>query len=88
PEQRVRILKSFSTEEKELITFYSYPQHLEDNLDMRAVERHLQAFKERFKKRRPDARSEAWEGIARLVASNSRQELLSWVKDERPAVKN
>jgi len=87
PAQRARILKGFTVEEKELIEYYSYPQHLEQNLDLACVEAHLKRFREIIKKAAPAAKSSVQKGIARLVESYSPEKLLSYVKDERPLVK-
>jgi hypothetical protein len=85
--QRNRILTAFSEEEKELITYYSFPQHVEQNLDLACVEAHLIKLRESLKKSGPAAKSEAYKGIMALVESNPAEKLLSWVKDERPLVK-
>lgn len=85
--QRARILQGFTVEEKELIEYYSYPQHLEQNLDMACVEAHLKRFQELIRKSAPAVKSGVQQGIARLVESYSPEKLLSYVKDERPLVK-
>lgn len=86
PEQRIRILKTFNDEEKELITYYSYPQHVEQNLDLECVKAHLKKLQEALKKS-GIAKTEAYKGILSLVESNPPEKLLSWVKDERPLIK-
>lgn len=87
-EQRGRILKSFSAEEKDLITYYSYPQHIQQELNISHVQAHLRNFKDRLKKTRSSKRkSDAYQGIARWAAYYPREKLLSWVSDERPLVK-
>jgi hypothetical protein len=86
-EQRARILKTFSDEEKELITYYSYPQHVEQNLDLSCVETHLKKLRETLKKAGATVKSEAYKGILALSESYPPEKLLSWVKDERPLVK-
>ena len=85
--QRSRILSRFSDAEKELITYYSYPQHVADNLDLACVEAHLKTLKATLKKNSPAAKTEAYKGILALVESNPPEKLLSWVTDERPLVK-
>ncbi len=84
--QRSRILSRFTESEKELVTYYSYPQHVSDNLDLASVEAHLKKLKATLKKNSPAAKTEAYKGILALVESNPPEKLLSWVKDERPLV--
>lgn len=86
-DQRGRILNNFNHEEKELIGFYSYPQHIEQNLDISCVQAHLKRFKEQVKQGGPGLRSSAYRGIARLAKNYPVEKLLSYVKDERPLVK-
>jgi hypothetical protein len=86
-EQRSRILRAFDEEEKELITYYSYPQHVEQNLDLTCVKAHLKKLKETLLRANPTIKSEAYKGILALVESNPPEKLLSWVKDERPLIK-
>jgi hypothetical protein len=85
--QRARVLQQFNEEEKELISFYSAPQHIEQNLDLTYVEQHLKRFKAIFKQASPAAKSQGHAGLARLAAQYPMEKLLSYVKDERPAVK-
>jgi hypothetical protein len=86
-DQRARILRNFNPEEKELIAFYSYPQHIEQNLDISCVEGHLKRFKEMMRQGGTGLKSAAYRGIARLAKSIPKEKLLSCVKDERPLVK-
>jgi len=86
-EQRGRILKAFTAEEQELITYYSYPQHVEQNLDLASVEAHLKKLKEKLQQGAPGAKTQAYKGIMTLTASIPPEKLLSWVKDERPLIK-
>jgi len=86
-EQRARILRAFNDEEKELITYYSYPQHVEQTLDLTCVEVHLKHLKETLLRANRSVKSDAYKGILALVDSHSPEKLLSWVKDERPLVK-
>lgn len=86
-DQRARILQNFNAEEKELISFYSHPQHIEQNLDTACVETHLKRFKEMLKQGGSTLKSSAWRGMARLAKSTPQEKLLSWVKDERPGIK-
>lgn len=85
--QRARILNSFSPEEKELIAFYSYPQHVEQNLDAAKVESHLKKLKTLFKKREKVPATGSNRRISALAGLISPEKLLSCVKDERPVVK-
>lgn len=87
PAQRSRILRGFNAEEKELIEYYSYPQHLEQNLDLASVEAHLKKFRELLLKENPKVKAPSHKGIARLLESYPPEKLLSCVKDERPLVK-
>lgn len=86
-EQRGRILQNFNAEEKELITYYSYPDHLEQNLDLTCVNEHLRRFKELMKQGGPTLKSAAYRGISRLAKSRPLTEMLSYIKDERAVVK-
>jgi len=86
-DQRGRILQQFNAEEKELISFYSYPQHLEQNLDLGCVQGHLKRFKELLKEGSSSLSSNASQGIVQLARKHSREKLLSCLKDERPRVK-
>lgn len=85
--QRARILNSFGPEEKELIAFYSYPQHVEQNLDAAKVESHLKKLKTLFKKREKVPATGSNRRISALAGLISPEKLLSCVKDERPVVK-
>lgn len=85
--QRARILKGFNAEEKQLIEYYSYPQHLEQNLDMASVEAHLKNFRELLLKDNARLKAPSHKGIARLIESYPAEKLLSCVKDERPLVR-
>lgn len=87
PSQRTRILKGFSAEEKELIEYYSYPQHLEQNLDLACVEAHLKKFRELLLRENSRLRAPSHQGISRLIESYPAEKLLSCVKDERPLVR-
>lgn len=82
-QQRARVLNSFAPEEKELIAFYSHPQHVEQNLDTGKVAAHLQKLKAHFSKREKNPSSKR---IATLIGLISQEKLLSCVKDERPVV--
>jgi hypothetical protein len=84
--QRARVLRQFTTDEKELIAFYSDPRHIEQNLDIASVQKHLQRFKALFK-RKKTREKDAHQGLAQLAAQYPLEKLLSYVKDERPAVK-
>lgn len=87
--QRGRILQNFDPQEKELITFYSYPQNLEQNLNLDLVEAHLKRFQELFKSKelkKPLQKTDSARGIGKLVESVSPEELLCCIKDERPVV--
>lgn len=86
-DQRSRILKSFTDEEKELITYYSYPEHIEQNLDLACVDAHLKKFKDLLKQGSSQAKTPAFKGIAQLAKTMPQEKLLSCVKDERPLVK-
>lgn len=84
--QRARMLNRFNPDEKELIAFYSYPQHVEQNLDVALVEAHLKKLRALFSKGDNAPHSAAYDHIARLAALISREKLLLCVKDERPVV--
>jgi hypothetical protein len=85
--QRSRILNSFTEEEKELITYYSYPEHIEQNLDLACVEAHLKKFRDLITQGGLQTKTPAFKGIAQLAKTTPREKLLSCVKDERPLVK-
>jgi hypothetical protein len=85
--QRARLLKSFSNDEKELITYYSYPQHIQQELDIARVQAQLAQFRERLRKSAPPPRSNAYQAVSELAKSYPQEKLLSWVNDERPRVK-
>jgi hypothetical protein len=85
--QRAKLLKNFSPEEKELIAFYSYPQHVEENLDVQQVETHLKKLKVLFQKREKKASQVFGQRVTSLIELISTQKLLSCVKDERAVVK-
>ncbi len=87
-DQRARIMKNFNPEEKELIAYYSYPKHIEQNLDVACVQTHLQRFKVMLEKGGPGLKSAAYRSISTLAKSYPLEKLLSCVKDERPAVKS
>lgn len=85
-QHRAKILNGFSPEEKELIAFYSYPQHIEQNLDASKVAAHLNQLKARFSKRDKQPQTPSGKRIASLTALIPAEKLLSCVKDERPVV--
>ncbi len=85
---RAKFLKSFNPEEKELIAFYSYPQHVEQNLDVAKVQAHLQKLKAIFARKTNGPKSNGHKQLATLAGLISREKLLSCVKDERLAVKH
>ena len=87
-EQRGRFLRVFTEQEKELITYYSYPQHVEQELDLASVEAHLRKLKLALKKANQSSKSVARKGLLALVGNHPPEKLLSWVKDERPLVKH
>ncbi len=86
PERRKKIIQNFNQDERELISYYSYPQHIEQNLDLTSVSKHLRQFKEMMQQGGSSLKSNAYRGISQLVKSNSLEKLLSYVKDERPKV--
>jgi hypothetical protein len=85
--QRAKLLKNFNPEEKELIAFYSYPQHIEQNLDVHQVEAHLKKLKMLFQKREKKDSQAFSQRITSLIGLISSQKLLSCLKDERSLVK-
>jgi hypothetical protein len=85
--QRAKLLKNFNPEEKELIAFYSYPQHVEQNLDVQQVEMHLKKLKILFQKREKKTSHVFSQRVTSLIEPISTQKLLSCVKDERAVVK-
>lgn len=87
--QRANILQNFNPEEKELISFYSYPQHIEQNLDVSCVHGHLKRFKSLFQQGSGGAslKSQGHHGLARLAEQYPLEKLLSYVKDERPVIR-
>ncbi len=70
-----------------MIAFYSDARQIEQNLDIRHVEEHLQRFKEMLRQGGSGFRGTASRGIARLAKSYPIEKLLSCVKDERLLVK-
>ncbi len=86
-QQRARILQSFSEAEKELITYFSYPQHIEQQLDVSLVQHHLQQFQERMTQKQPAPKKRVTPGIHHLAELNPREKLLSYVENERPAIR-
>lgn len=85
-QHRAKILNRFAPEEKELIAFYSYPQHIEQNLDPEQVALHLRKLKTHFSKREKPAQTPFAKRMTTLTSLISAEKLLSCVKDERPVV--
>ncbi|WP_373532237.1 hypothetical protein [Vampirovibrio sp.] len=85
--QRAKLLHNFNPAEKELIAFYSYPQHVEQHLDIDQVEAHLKKLKALFNKRARKSSQASSQRITALIGLISAQKLLSCVKEERAVVK-
>lgn len=86
--QRTRILKSFSAEEKTWILHYSELTRIRAELNFKAVQTHLEHFKEWLTQNRSSSKTPAGRQLAKLAGQYSREKLLSWVSDERSGVQH
>ena len=85
-DKRKKIIANFNEKERELIAYYSYPQHLE-GLDVANVKKHLQTFKELLQNGGSSLKSGAYKGIEDMAKALPAEKLLSLVQEERPKVR-
>jgi hypothetical protein len=86
PAKRARLMQTFDSAEKELITFYSHPQNIEAHLDIQKVAAELKQLKRVLASKNKKTEDPVHQGIHSLVGQISREKLLSCLKDERPVV--
>lgn len=86
PSKRTRLMQTFDSAEKELITFYSHPHNIEANLDIQKVAAELKTLKRVLASKNKKTEGDGHSGIQSLVGLISPQKLLSCLKDERPVV--
>lgn len=86
PSKRARLMQTFDSAEKDLITFYSHPHNIEAHLDIQKVAAELKKLKSVLAAKGKKTEGNVHRGIHSLVGLISREKLLSCLKDERPVV--
>ncbi len=87
--QKHAVLAGLSDEERELVHYYSNPDHIEADLDIGSVIEHLRHLKETvLSGKGGQQKSTASRAIEEMALRYPKEVLLSYVRNERPAVQN